>query len=138
MKKKTGFGIIFIVLILAIFSVSFFTRLDTHSGMTMEKHIELTDSFKQDLMLKGMYRCCLDKPCDYCLKKEEGCDCMDDLYDGKHPCGECIGEILEGHGNQFLVKYFATAIAEKVGEDHLDTLKQIIFEKYGMPVEEQV
>lgn len=107
-------------------------------GMDAESYIEGMSAFRQDLMLKGMFRCCLEESCSYCLKKEEGCKCLDKLFDGKHPCGECIGEILEGHGNRFLTKYFASAIAEKVGEQHLDELKLIIFEKYGTPVEKQV
>ena len=36
---------------------------------------------------------------------------------GKHPCGECIGEIMEGKGNALIAEYFATAIAEEVGVD---------------------
>ena len=55
---------------------------------------------------------------------------------GKHPCGECIGEILEGHGNPLISEYFARAIAEKTGQE--DAIKRIIAEKYNMPVEEQV
>jgi hypothetical protein len=49
-----------------------------------------------------------------------------------------MGEILEGHGNRFIAKYFATAIAEEVGTQHLDTIKQIISEKYDVSVEEQI
>ncbi|NOZ81351.1 MAG: hypothetical protein GXP63_06800 [DPANN group archaeon] len=107
-------------------------------GMDRETYVDGMDQFRQDLMSQGKFRCCLEEPCSYCLKKEEGCECMDKLFDGKHPCGECIGEILEGHGNRFLTKYFASAIAEKVGEQHLDDLKLIISEKYGVAVDEQV
>lgn len=57
---------------------------------------------------------------------------------GVHPCGECIGEILEGHGNPYLAEYFARAIAEKVGEQHIGTLREIISEKYGIAVEDQL
>jgi hypothetical protein len=57
---------------------------------------------------------------------------------GVHPCGECIGEILEGHGNRFIAKYFAKSIAEEVGEQYLDVIKQIISEKYNISIEEQV
>lgn len=41
------------------------------------------------------------------------------------------------YGEPELAPYFATAIAEEVGEQHLDTLKQIISEKYGISAEEQ-
>ncbi len=96
-----------------------------------------TDEGIKKLLAKGDYRCCLDKPCFYCFKKGE-CDCLDKIMNGKHPCGECIGEILEGEGNPLLAEYFATAIAEKVGEQYAPTLKQIIADKYDMPVERQL
>lgn len=66
------------------------------------------------------------------------CSCLEDIMNGVHPCGECIGEILEGHGNRLIAKYFATAISEEVGAEHLDTIKQIIASKYNISVEEQI
>jgi hypothetical protein len=90
------------------------------------------------------YRCCLEKPCVYCIEKTPGhgegaaCECLKDIMEGVHPCGECIGEILEGHGNPLIAEYFAQSIAEEVGEEHLDTLKEIVEEKYGIPVDEQI
>jgi hypothetical protein len=95
-----------------------------------------------ELMPHGDYRCCLEKPCTYCIEKTPGhgegatCNCLEDVVTGVHPCGECIGEILEGHGNPYLAEYFANAIAEKTGEE--DAIKRIIEEKYGIPVEKQV
>lgn len=95
------------------------------------------------MLAMGKYSCCLEKPCTYCIEKSPGhgtgaaCDCLSDVMNGRHPCGECIGEILEGHGNAFLAPYFALAIAEKVGMNHIDSLRQIIFEKYGTPPEKQ-
>lgn len=106
--------------------------------------LSIRDSIVGELITEEKYRCCLEKPCTYCIEKTpkhgEGasCNCLEDVVTGVHPCGECIGEILEGHGNQFLAKYFATSIAEEVGKTHLDELKGIILEKYGIPVEEQV
>lgn len=90
------------------------------------------------------YRCCIEKPCWYCIQKTPGhgegasCTCLDDVMAGKHPCGECIGEILEGHGIESLAPYYAKAIAEEVGEQHLDHLKGIISDTYEVSVEEQV
>ncbi|MFH1391004.1 MAG: hypothetical protein ABIH20_01700 [Candidatus Diapherotrites archaeon] len=124
-----------------------------HQDMNMEnmstdekrtEFIELKESIQGDLMPNTKYRCCLEKACTYCIEKTPGhgegaiCDCLADLMNGVHPCGECIGEILEGHGNPLLAEYFARAIAEKVGEEHKDTLKQIIFEKYEFPIEDQL
>ncbi|MFH1650058.1 MAG: hypothetical protein ABIA93_05910 [Candidatus Woesearchaeota archaeon] len=108
-----------------------------------ENYLEMRDGIVKDLLPQSMYRCCLETPCTYCIEKTPGhgegatCDCLNDLVNGRHPCGECIGEILEGHGNKYLSEYFAKAIAEEVGESHLQELKLIIHEKYGIPVEEQ-
>lgn len=93
----------------------------------------------------GKYSCCLENPCSYCITKNstkhgEGstCDCLDDIMNGRHPCGECIGEILEGHGNKYLSKYFATSISDEVGIKYLPTLKEIISDKYEVSVSEQL
>ena len=92
---------------------------------------------------QGKYRCCLEKPCGLCIETREhgevaACDCLSEVLNGEAPCGECIGEILKGQGNPYLAEYFAKAIAEEVGEQHIDTLKKIVEEKYGMPVEKQI
>jgi len=93
------------------------------------------------LSQKG-YACCLKKPCTYCIEKTPGhgegaaCDCLSDVMNGRHPCGECIGEILEGHGNKFIAQYFATAVAEETGE--LAAIQKIVEDKYGVPVSEQI
>ena len=97
-----------------------------------------------EMMAHGDYRCCLEKPCVYCIEKSPGhgedatCNCLEDVVNGRHPCGECIGEILEGHGNRFLAEYFAAAIAEEVAEKHSATGKEISSEKYDIAVEEQI
>lgn len=92
------------------------------------------------LIDQGQYACCLETPCAYCLSELEklGCDCLEEVIEGRHPCGECIGEILEGHGNRFLAPYFARAIAQEVGRQYVDTLRQIISEKYKLAVDEQI
>ncbi|NOY35917.1 MAG: hypothetical protein GXP44_03335 [bacterium] len=119
-------------------------RMEMNHGAERNKEIIAAsrDGIK-DLLAQGRYKCCLDKPCSYCFADPEHqdrelvCDCLEDIMNGKHPCGECIGEILEGNGNPLISEYFASSIAEKVGESHLQTLKQIIAEKYGMPAEKQ-
>jgi len=109
-----------------------------------EMFVGMKNQMIGEMVADGNYRCCLEKPCVYCIEKTPGhgegatCNCLEDIVTGVHPCGECIGEILEGHGNRFLAKYFASAIAEEVGEQHLDTIKQIISEKYDISIEEQV
>ena len=147
MEKRNILRIVIAVLVIGIF-ISFTTIIpnlfDHDMSMNRDKFISLKDTIQQKMKSQHMYRCCLEKPCTYCIEKTPGhgegaiCDCLKDLMDGVHPCGECIGEILEGHGNPYLAEYFARAIAEKVGEQHLDTLKQIISEKYDIPVDEQL
>ena len=123
------------------------SNMSTEDMGTDEKRdhfIELKEDIQGDMMPQGKYRCCLENPCVYCIEKTPGhgegaiCDCLSDLMNGVHPCGECIGEILEGHGNPYLSEYFARAIAEKVGEHHIGTLRQMISEKYDIAVEDQL
>ncbi|MBT4870200.1 MAG: hypothetical protein HON47_01345 [Candidatus Diapherotrites archaeon] len=108
-----------------------------------EDFITLKESIQEDMRHDHKFRCCLMKPCTYCIEKTPGhgegaeCDCLSDLMNGVHPCGECIGEIMEGHGNSLLANTFAVAIAEKMGDQHLPALKQMMFEKYGVLVEDQ-
>jgi hypothetical protein len=109
-----------------------------------EGFVEMKNQMIGTMIAEGNYKCCLEKPCVYCIEKTPGhgegatCTCLEDIMNGVHPCGECIGEILEGHGNRFIAKYFASALAEEVGKEHLNTLKQIISEKYKISIEEQV
>ncbi len=119
-----------------------------HGSMSMDEHrlvfLEQRDNIVHNLITEGDYACCLEKPCMYCIEKTPGhgegatCSCLSDIMNGEHPCGECIGEILEGHGNKYISKYFATAVAEEVGEQHLGTIKQIITEKYDISLDEQI
>jgi len=102
------------------------------------------DESVKNLLAEGRYKCCLENPCSYCFSdvehqdRELVCDCLVDIMNGNHPCGECIGEILEGNGNPLISEYFATAIAEKIGDNYLLPLKQIIADKYDMPVGKQL
>tara|TARA_Y100000294_G_C8522459_1_gene323464 strand:- start:219 stop:662 length:444 start_codon:yes stop_codon:yes gene_type:complete len=146
MENKKTLGWIFVVFILGVFFGFFFIPMDMkHSMMSMDgmrdSFISLKESIQDENLHNHNYRCCLEKPCTYCIEKTPGhgegsvCDCLSDLMNGVHPCGECIGEILEGHGNPYLAEYFARAIAEKTG--HLDAIKEIISEKYDISIEEQ-
>ncbi len=154
MKKSIVLGIMALFLIGGIMVINNTALFATTSGMKhssvkyskeYNKEIisEKNESIK-NLLTEGRYKCCLTKPCSYCFSdpdhqdKELVCDCIKDIMEGKHPCGECIGEILEGNGNPLISEYFATAIAEKVGENHLVVLKQIIADKYDMPIDKQL
>ena len=139
-------NILGIVLAVLLGVVVFFSPAmqDPHHSMNQQREdfIEMKNHIHETARNTSIYRCCLMKPCMYCIEKTPGhgegatCDCMQDIVNGVHPCGECIGEILEGHGNPYVAKYFARAISEKTG--HEDAIKQIILEKYGIAIEEQV
>lgn len=134
LNQQVGYGIfaIFLAVILVI------TILPLGHSMTMDQKraefISMKEDIQGEMLQKGMYKCCLEKPCTYCIEKTPGhgegaeCNCLADLINGVHPCGECIGEILEGHGNPYLKEYFAPAIAEKTGE--LEAIQRIIDAKY--------
>ena len=140
-------GSVIFVLVLSNILLFFYLPSLNHSTMDMEEKrdhfVSLKNNMQLELVEDREYKCCLMKPCTYCIEKTPGhgegasCNCLKDVVEGVHPCGECIGEILEGHGNPNLAKYFANAIAEKVGDEHIQTLKEIIEEKYDATVDEQ-
>ena len=74
------------------------------------------------LTKEGKYRCCLNTPCTYCfvnssIKNDNMiCDCLDEVVSGEVPCGECVGEILEGNGNKYLTEYFPEIISKVIYE----------------------
>ena len=130
--------------LLLIFFAGFTSDYDKMGiNAKMDYFISIKEDIQKNLLSEG-YRCCLEKPCTYCLFETSSdrsgaqCNCLEEIVNGEPPCGECIGEILEGNGNKFLSKYFATAIANEVGENHIDGLREIMYEKYGIPVEEQL
>ncbi len=96
------------------------------------------------LIAEGRYKCCLESPCAYCFTDTEHqdrqmvCNCVDDIVNGKAPCGECLGEILEGEGNELLAEYFAQSIADELGAESLPLLRQYVEEVYGIPVSAQL
>jgi hypothetical protein len=146
MNKKITLVLILILLVAGAVVIQLqvknsFAHKDMHEKR--EEFVQEKDHIIGELLAQGDYTCCLKKPCTYCIEKTPGhgegatCNCLADIVEGRHPCGECIGEILEGHGNKLLSKYFATAIAEEVGEEHLETLQKIITQKYPRtPIQE--
>lgn len=133
-------GTVAFAIVLILVGVGLLLPAEETGEMGMDGHrlafLEKRDHIQGTLLSKGEYACCLDKPCTYCIEKTPGhgegasCHCLTDIVEGRHPCGECIGEIMEGHGNEHLKEYFAPAIAEEVGEEHLETLQQIMDQKY--------
>ena len=104
MRKKTLIGINFFVLIGILVAFVFSVSGNSFEHMSMDEKrdtfISLKNSMHEDLMPMHGYRCCLEKPSTYCIEKTPGhgegakCDCLSDVVNGVHPCGECIGEIL--------------------------------------------
>ena len=151
-KRGVIFGVLALVLIGGVvFSTVFFMpsskmnhRAEKYSTEHNKEIIAEMDEGIKNLLAEGRYKCCMLKPCSRCFSnpdhhdKELVCDCLVDIMNGKHPCGECLGEILEGNGNPLISEYFATAIAEKIGEDYLPALKSIIADKYDMPADRQL
>ena len=101
-----------------------------------EDWMSIAGNIRSKLIIEGKYDCCLRNPCWYCIQKTPGhgegaeCTCRQDILAGNHPCGECIGEILEGHGLPELKPYYARAIAHKVGVEHEVHLEGIINDMY--------
>lgn len=135
LKKSTA---LWSIVIIAILIVAF---VYMRPQMSMEEMRE--DFISQKLEIIGMqaahgnYDCCLEKPCTYCIEKTPGhgegaeCHCREDVLAGRHPCGECIGEIMEGHGKPELAQYYAKAIAEKIDPKYEDELQQMITTLYS-------
>lgn len=140
--KKTFYNFLTIFVVVLLLITLFSLRHQMSMSEKRENFISMKEEIHHEMLMDGKYACCLEKPCTYCIEKTPGhgegaeCNCLGDVMNGVHPCGECMGEILEGHGNKFLAPYFATAIAEKTGQ--LEAIQLIIEEKYGVAVEEQI
>ncbi len=143
MLKKIFLSLLTLIIIFSAgFMIINFQKQNSFAHKSMdekrEEFVQEKNTIISELITQGNYTCCLDKPCTYCIEKTPGhgegatCNCLADVVEGRHPCGECIGEILEGHGNKYLSKYFAPAIAEEVGKEHLETLQIIINQKYSI------
>ena len=141
MKNKSVIGIVLVAVVASVY-LGNLVEMPMDMEHRRAEFISMKEGIQQDMRMDHQYRCCLEKPCTYCIEKDpkhgEGaaCDCLSDIMNGVHPCGECIGEILEGHGNPHLAEYFATAIAEETGEK--GSIQKIIEEKYGVPIEDQI
>ncbi len=131
-KNKTFVGIISSLFILTVAVVNIHNiaaRYPNLLSIPQEKAI-------LELIKQGKYRCCLEKPCRYCFYKnnpdENGrlCNCLDEVVAGEAPCGECLGEILEGEGNHLLKEYFPNSLADELGKENLPFIKRLLQKKY--------
>lgn len=144
-KKNLVFGLVFVLIagLLIGYALKPAPSMDHLAMMKKESiahqregWIDLANNIRGKLAQKGGYDCCLEKPCWYCIQKTpkhgEGakCSCREDILNGVNPCGECIGEILEGHGLAELKPLYAKAIAYKVGAEHEAHLQEIIDDMY--------
>lgn len=126
MMNKT-YSAVLVALALAVLLATFLPTPELSQDM---------ESMKKTLIASGLYKCCITDPCSYCLVKEGRCDCLDEVMNGETPCGECVGEILEGNGNRLIAPYFAQALSDELGEK--DAIKRIISGKYGISEGEQL
>lgn len=133
-KKNIFIAMFSFFVLIAVFVVVVFAG---SGGMPKHKIQTEVTNMKLSLIGSEQYSCCLKNPCSYCLLKEGSCDCLKEVMNGEHPCGECVGEILEGEGNPYISKYFARALSDELSEQYHDTLKEIISQKYNIPIEGQ-
>jgi len=139
MKDKKDYLIILlaIVIVLGFFGLTWqqtnmLSMHGDHEHMSMD-----IEEMKGQLILEGEYRCCIEDPCNYCLLNWGTCDCLDEVVNGEGPCGECIGEILEGEGNRFLAPYFAMSLADEIGVEYFPELKRMISKHYDINIDDQ-
>ena len=138
MKRYIVIAMLLALLFLSI-SIDFSYEL-RDTALKQSYIIEKQEELKLSLIEQGRYKCCIEKPCSYCLKhteKQMVCDCLVDVIEGRTPCGECLGEILEGEGNHLIKEYFSTALAEELGEENKDMLDSIIEKKYSTGYKEK-
>ena len=82
--------------------------------------VSLARTIQRDLIPRHGYRCCMTRPCITCIAETPAhgpgptCDCLSDVVNGRAPCGECVGGILAGRGNPYLVDYFPDAAAATI------------------------
>jgi hypothetical protein len=70
-------------------------------GMALvEVKKEKTSLMKQKMkaMMDGKYNCCIEDPCDVCIKTEGSCDCKNAVKNNKPVCGECYEGWQHGKG----------------------------------------
>ena len=124
-----------VLLALLLLSVSLDFSYELKDTASKQRYIlEKQEELKLSLIEQGRYKCCLEKPCSYCLEhtdKQMVCDCLEDVMEGKAPCGECLGEILEGEGNHLIKEYFSASLADELGEENKAMLDSIIEKKYS-------
>lgn len=53
---------------------------------------------KMQAMAAGKYNCCIEEPCDECLKAHGSCSCKKAVKDGKQVCDECYEGWKNGEG----------------------------------------
>jgi hypothetical protein len=54
---------------------------------------------KMEAMKDGKYNCCIQEPCDECLKAHGSCRCKDAVKNNKSVCDECYDGWQNGQGD---------------------------------------
>ncbi len=130
------------IILTVVFAVLFFVTFTGvyKFGYNLPHNYIFSKSMHNSMMGESGYGCCTQIACVFCLTDSEHkgvCDCFEEVVNGESPCAECVGNILQGNGNKYLAKSFAKAISEKMGDEYLLPLKDIIAQKYNVPVNEQ-
>ena len=140
-KKNVNINNVFIILTVVFAALFLITFTGVYRFGSNSFHNDMFSGYRHNSMMSGSkYGCCSLTPCIFCLNDPEHngvCDCFEEVINGESPCTECVGNILQGNSNKYLAKSFAKAISEKMGDEYLLTLKEIIAQKYNVPVNEQ-
>ena len=103
-----------------------------------EELISLRESIQIELISNGKYKCCLEKPCTYCIEKTPGhgegaiCTCLEDIANGiaelKNQTGEEIKSSLTTI-NTNIEALLNNQLAPDELRNYLQQIKDILIEK---------
>jgi len=134
------YAVIIVALLMAAITGGFepIRALTTSVDQQRASLISLKTGIQQKLIPRHGYRCCLDTPCMSCIEEAGAhghgatCDCLSDIVNGAPPCGECVGGILAGRGNPYLVEFYPGVVSGIIGQEYLPALKSFFAEMYGV------
>ena len=74
------------------------TSTTSGNDSTMNQKSDAISNAKMKLVKQGKYKCCIEDPCDTCVK-HGGCKCKEAVKNNKSVCGECYQGWKQGQGN---------------------------------------
>lgn len=72
--------------------------VETKQKKETKKKVTLLLKKKMQAMAAGKYNCCIEEPCDECLKVHGSCSCKKAVKDDKPVCDECYEGWKNGEG----------------------------------------